>query len=177
MSLRYAVLGLLALEPSTGYELTQRFERSIANAWYASHSQIYPQLAQLEEAGLVEVASEGARRSRTWAVTGDGRDELRHWLVETEPDRGQRNESGVRWFLMQLLEPADRRAVLEHELAYMLEASASLDALAQQADARAPEGEPRPFRPSIDLGQRIQAVMIDWLREQLDALPAEPPGS
>lgn len=167
MSLRYAVLGLLELEPATGYELTRRFERSIANAWHASHSQIYPQLSQLESAGLVEVASEGARRSRTWAVTPDGRDELRRWLVETEPDRGQRNESGVRWFLLQLLEPADRRLVLEHELAYVLQENAELSLMAAQVAAS--DQPRRPFNASIDLGLRMQTVMIEWLREQLDA--------
>src|SRR6478672_7573345 len=102
MSLRYAVLGLLELAPATGYELTQRFDVSLGSAWYASHSQIYPELARLEEAGLVEVVGEGARRSRTFAVTGAGRDELRAWMLETEPNRSQRNETAVRWFLVAL---------------------------------------------------------------------------
>ena len=100
MSLRHAVLGLLSTQPSTGYELTNRFDVSLANAWHASHSQIYPELARLEEAGMVEVVGEGARNSRTFGITPAGRDELRRWLVETEPNRAQRNETAVRWFLV-----------------------------------------------------------------------------
>ncbi len=129
MSLRHAVLGLLSIEPSTGYELTRRFDPSLANAWHASHSQIYPLLSRMEREGLVEVVSEGARRSRTWAATDAGRAELRHWLVETEPDRGQRNESALRWFMQELLDLADRRAVLERELAFMRVANAQLSEL------------------------------------------------
>ena len=63
------MLGLLSQQPGTGYELTQRFDRSLTNAWHASHSQIYPELAKLQEQGLVEVIGEGARNSRTYAIT------------------------------------------------------------------------------------------------------------
>lgn len=170
MSLRHAVLGLLAVEPSTGYELTRRFDRSLANAWHASHSQIYPALAQLERAGMVEVVSEGARRSRTWAVTDGGRAELRDWLVEREPDRGQRNESGVRCFLFQLLEPDDRRVALEQELAYMLQSREQLRATSAKVAAEIEQGRQPAFARSVGLGLRIQEVIIAWLQEQLDEL-------
>lgn len=169
MSLPHAVLGLLAIRPSTGYELTQRFDLSLAHSWHASHSQVYPALAKLETAGLVEVLSEGPRRSRTWGITAAGRDELRHWLVETEVDRGQRNESGVRWFLFQLLDPADRREVIEREIDYVQRTGAMLDALA--AEAEATPDDPSPLEPTIDLGQRVNAVMREWLHDQLAGLP------
>jgi DNA-binding PadR family transcriptional regulator len=171
MSLRHAVLGLLAVQPSTGYELTQRFDVSLAHAWHASHSQVYPQLATLEREGLVEVLSEGPRRSRTWGVTEAGRAALRDWLVEQEVDRGQRNESGVRWFFFQLLDPADRRVVIEREIDYVERELAMLDGLAQRAAEH--DGPPSPLSPTIDLGQRVSAVMLDWLRDQLAALPGD----
>src|SRR3954452_2722249 len=109
--LRYALLGMLAVQPGTGYELAQRFDSSMSNAWYASHSQIYPELAKLQDAGLLEVVGEGARRSRTYGITEAGRTALRDWLVESEPNRSQRNETTIRWFLFTLLAPADRRAM------------------------------------------------------------------
>src|SRR3954467_3793295 len=99
MSLRHAVLGLRARRPSTGYELTQAFDRSLRASWHASHSQIYPELARLAEADLVEVIGHGARRSKTYGITQAGRAELRRWLVEGQPDRSKRDESGLRLFL------------------------------------------------------------------------------
>src|SRR3954463_4161486 len=109
MSLRHAVLGLLERRPSTGYELTQTFDRSLSTSWHARHSQIYPELAKLEAAGLIALVGEGARRSKTYDITDAGRAALRDWLVESEPDWSQRSESGLRLFLTPLLDPADRK--------------------------------------------------------------------
>jgi PadR family transcriptional regulator AphA len=167
MSLRHAVLGLLAVQPSTGYDLAQRFDRSLANAWHASHSQIYPELARLQDAGMVEVVGEGARRSRTWAVTPQGREELRRWMIETEPNRSQRNETAVRWFLLSVIAPDDQRIALERELAFAEEEIERLKAIAELLDA-APR--PQAFRSTVELGLRLNGVMRDWLREQLTAL-------
>jgi PadR family transcriptional regulator, regulatory protein AphA len=164
MPLRHALLGLLASKPQTGYELTRMFDRSLRNAWHASHSQVYPELARLEALGMIEVVAEGARGSRTWAVTPAGRDELRRWLTETEPSRAVRNESAVRWFLIFLLEPAERIAVLERDLAHLEERRAELDEISAQI-AAAPHGS--PFAPVVDVGQRIDTVMQAWLREQI----------
>ena len=165
MSLRHAVLGLLTVQPSTGYELTQRFDKSLANAWHASHSQIYPELAKLQDEGMVEVVGEGARRSRTFAVTEAGRDELRRFMTEAEPVRSQRNETAVRWFLLALLEPDDRRAAVERELAYAEEYVAMLRTTAEQLDALPHR---HPFRGTVELGLRTSTVMQQWLREQAD---------
>src|SRR4051812_7765861 len=166
VSLRHAVLGLLAGGPMRGYELARRFDLSLSNAWHARHSQIYPELAKLEDLGLVEVVEEGARRSRTFGVTEAGREELRRFMTETEPVRTQRSETGVRWFLMFLLDPEDRRVVLEREIAFLEAQAEGLRALYERIDA-APQ--PQPFRPTVDLGLRVNAVMREWLTEQLDA--------
>jgi PadR family transcriptional regulator, regulatory protein AphA len=167
MSLRHAVLGLLAVQPATGYELAQRFDASLANAWHASHSQIYPELAKLDAEGMVEVVGEGPRRSRTFAVTDAGRDELRRWMLESEPVRTQRNETAVRWFLLGLLDPADRRAALEREMAFNTAQTERLRGIAEKLDA---QPGPQPFRPTVEIGLRFGAVVDGWLREQLDAV-------
>ncbi|HWI73442.1 MAG TPA: helix-turn-helix transcriptional regulator [Baekduia sp.] len=170
MSLRHAVLGLLAVEPTTGYELARKFDVSLGNAWHASHSQIYPELGKLEDEGMIEVIARGARNSRTWAVTDTGRRELRRWLVEVEPSRQQRNESAVRTFLApRLLEPADARIALQRDLDHVLAQREELHAI----ERRIAEGGGSPFAPAVDLGLRFSAVMEEWLRDQLAEL-AEP---
>ncbi len=165
MSLRHALLGLLAVQPATGYELAQKFDASLGTAWHASHSQIYPELARLLEGGLIEVVGEGARNSRTYAVTDAGHAEMRHWLLEGEANRAQRNETAVRWFLLALLEPEDRRAAVERELAYTEEYVAMLRATAEVLDDLP---QRHPFRGTVDLGLRTSTVMQQWLREQAD---------
>jgi PadR family transcriptional regulator AphA len=169
MSLRHAMLGLLAAEPATGYELTRKFDKSLRNAWHASHSQIYPELAKLEDEGLVEVIAEGARNSRTWALTDAGRQELRHWLVEVEPSRQQRSESALRAFLApRLLEPGDARAALERDLRDVRAQLEQLEAIKKAIDEAGVES---PFEPAVDLGLRMTPVMEGWLRDQIAALP------
>jgi PadR family transcriptional regulator AphA len=165
MSLRHALLGLLVAQPATGYDLTRRFDASLRNAWHASHSQVYPELARLQEAGMIEVVAEGPRASRTYAVTPAGREEVRRWLTATEPNRAVRNESAVRFFLLFLLEPAERIPVLERELAYVEHERSELDETALRIDAL-PAGS--PFRPVVELGMRLDSAMQDWLREEIE---------
>jgi PadR family transcriptional regulator AphA len=172
MSLRHAMLGLLAVEPATGYDLTRRFDRSLANAWHASHSQIYPELGRLEDEGMIEVVAQGARNSKTYGLTDAGHAELRRWLVEVEPSRQQRNESAVRMFLApRLLDPPDARIALERDLRDVL---AQRETLEQIAAAIAEAGGGSPFLPAVDLGLRISPVMEQWIRDQLAVLDGEP---
>jgi DNA-binding PadR family transcriptional regulator len=169
MSLRYALLGLLAYAPATGYELTQSFDVSLRNAWHASHSQIYPELRKLEEAGLVEVVSEGSRNSRSYGATDAGRKALRSWLVDTPPSRKVRDDTALRLFLHSQLEPDDRRVVLERELAYLEERQRMLQGLVDQLDALGTDGK---FRSVITLGQRMMPVQHAWLEEQIEKTKA-----
>lgn len=164
MSLRHAVLGLLERRPSTGYELTRTFDRSLRTSWHARHSQIYPELAKLEAAGLVEVVGHGARRSKTYGITPAGRTELRRWLVETEPDRSQRSESGLRLFLTPLLDPTDRHATYRRDLAHVEHELATLKELRTNVQ----DGS-EVFAPQIELGIRMNTVLRDWLGEQIEA--------
>lgn len=166
MSLRHAVLGLLARRPSTGYELTQTFDRSLRTSWHANHSQIYPELAKLEAASLAEVVGHGPRRSKTYAITPAGRAELRRWLVETEPDRSQRSESGLRLFLTPLLDPIDRHTAYRRDLAQVETELVELEKL--RTEAQGAVGS-RAFHPQIELGIRVNSTLRDWLHEQIEA--------
>lgn len=171
MSLRHAVLGLLTWQPMTGYELASKFDVSLGNAWHASHSQIYPELGKLEDAGMVEVIARGARNSKTYGVTDTGREELRRWLVDVEPSRQQRNESAVRAFLApRLLEADDARIALERDLRDVLAERGMLEEIQRRIDE---DGGRSPFAPAVDLGLRISPVMEQWLRDQLAALDAK----
>jgi DNA-binding PadR family transcriptional regulator len=56
MSVRHAILGLLAQRPRHGYELRAAFSAVIGGDenWDVKPAQIYTTLNRLEEAGLVE---------------------------------------------------------------------------------------------------------------------------
>src|SRR5579871_1620507 len=132
MSLRHALLGLLAEEPASGYELTRKFERVLQRyAWHARNSQIYPELNQLADDGLAAVIDEGPRGRRTYAITDAGRAELRRWMRNPPETFQVRNEFVLRLFLLHALEPDEARTVL-HQIA--AESDAMLSALREDVE-------------------------------------------
>ena len=46
-TLGYMLLGLLAREPMSGYDLAMQLKKHFTPFWPISHTQIYPALAQL----------------------------------------------------------------------------------------------------------------------------------
>lgn len=52
--LKYAILGLLNRQKMTRYDISRACDTSLFEFWNAKHSQIYPELKSLTEAGLVE---------------------------------------------------------------------------------------------------------------------------
>ena len=53
--LREALLGLLAIRPMSGYDLTRSYERALQQIWYAPLKQIYPTLRKMQGDGLLKV--------------------------------------------------------------------------------------------------------------------------
>ena len=51
MSLAHALLTSLLEQPSSGYDLARRFDKSIGHFWQATHQQIYRELGRMEKAG------------------------------------------------------------------------------------------------------------------------------
>ena len=82
MSLRIAALGLLAHEPGSGYDLLKHFEKSMANVWPATQSQLYGELNKLADTGLIEVSDIGPRGRKEYRITEAGRAELRRWVTD-----------------------------------------------------------------------------------------------
>ena len=102
MSVRYAILGLLAQRPRHGYELRAAFEAVVGGDanWEVKPAQIYTTLERLEEAGLVECSSdlgEGDEPSRrVYAVTGPGHSALMEWFAQGVTPDHQRDEFFVK---------------------------------------------------------------------------------
>ncbi|WP_199783266.1 PadR family transcriptional regulator, partial [Streptomyces alboniger] len=63
MSLPHAILTALLEKPSSGLELTRRFDKSIGYFWSATHQQIYRELGRLEREGSIRaLPRQGADR-------------------------------------------------------------------------------------------------------------------
>jgi PadR family transcriptional regulator, regulator of vanillate utilization len=121
MTLRHALLAILAVEPMTGYELTKHFDRSAANVWHAPHSQIYPELRKLEAAGLVtaeSVARGDHGIKRTYSITGAGLDALVGWVEDLAPPAPERDEFQLKATYLEYGSFANARRQFEAHLDY-----------------------------------------------------------
>ncbi len=83
ITLSYALLGLLARQPLSGYDLAQYMKKRVAPMWSALPSQIYPELARLEKQGMVtyRVVEQQDHRpdKKVYEITETGREALRRW--------------------------------------------------------------------------------------------------
>jgi len=98
MSLPHALMVSLIEKSCSGYDLAQRFGKSIGFFWPASHQQIYRELAKMETKGWVKSeAEEGSKtRKRIYQVLDAGRDELKRWVAESSEPAHIRDEFIVR---------------------------------------------------------------------------------
>lgn len=112
--LENAVLGLLTLRPMSGYEIKQLFDKSISFLWRVHMSQIYPALARLKEAGLVEmdlVPQEKKPTKKVYSITRKGRRALQTWLRAPVQDSAVRDLFPLKVFFARNIE---RETLLEH---------------------------------------------------------------
>lgn len=112
MSLRHAVLGLLAEGAAGGYDLLKLFDTALANVWPAAQSQVYTELITLAEANLVTASAAGARGRKEYAITDAGVAELRRWLADTPTWHDRRSEARPHVFFLGQVAPADAHRYL-----------------------------------------------------------------
>lgn len=171
MSLTQALLGLLAVEPASGYELTKEFEQDLGRyAWQAGHTSVYPELVRMADRGLVKVIQEGPRGRRTYAVTDEGREELRAWLQAPWGQGVVRNEQLLRMFLLEALEPEEAATALRGVAEFAERNVVALKAHRARREADPPEGRDVLGQLAAEYGLRQYQAMHDWAEWALDRL-------
>lgn len=176
MSLRHAVLGLLAVQgQASGYDLLRIFKASLDNVWPATQSQLYTELGKLTQAQLVTLVAGGGRGRKAYAVTDAGRHELVHWLLEEQPTANRRNDLLLRLFFLGLVPPGQAQAFLHARVAAAADLHQQLQQVRQTtADEHDPLAE--YGRLALEWGLRFSAMQRDWAEWAADQLRgASPP--
>ncbi|HEX2037960.1 MAG TPA: PadR family transcriptional regulator [Chloroflexota bacterium] len=181
----YAVLGLLAREPGSGYELGSRTARSIAHFWPLTRTHIYHELARLEGLGYVtgaEVAQSGLPDKRVYTLTPEGARVLDAWLNDPEPGvQRPRHPMLLKLFFAERAAP---ERVVEMLARYRADAGARRDRFAAVVAGMdpGPDSPLRFVRAAALFGLRRAEADLAWLDElpaalDLPPLPAHaPPG-
>lgn len=113
MSLRSALLALITAGPMTGYDAAKRFAGSVGNIWYASDSQIYPELRKMEADGLLSTrpvpwGSKGTTKTE-YTVTEDGKAALGDWVASPLTYTLERDPARLRTAYLEWTDPATAR--------------------------------------------------------------------
>ena len=84
MSIKYAILGILAEQDLHGYELKASFDDKVGEFWSLNFGQIYSTLDRLEKDALVTHDRETQERRpdrKIYRITPQGRQSLTTWLA------------------------------------------------------------------------------------------------
>src|ERR1700722_9579395 len=80
------LLGMISLQPSTGYDLKRRFATTAMGVYQPSSGALYPALDRLERRGLLRSEAPGPaevrRPRRVYRLTEDGRRAHLAWVRE-----------------------------------------------------------------------------------------------
>jgi DNA-binding PadR family transcriptional regulator len=117
-TLGYALLGLVAREALSGYDLAQRLDMPVGFFWSARHSQIYPELSKLARAGLLKhktVRQSDRPDKKVYTLTPKGRVALAAWVASPFEAPARRDELMLRVYSMWLVAPQEAAALLRAE--------------------------------------------------------------
>jgi DNA-binding PadR family transcriptional regulator len=166
MSLRHALIGLLADQPASGWDLTKRFQDVLGSVWPAGHPQIYGELRKLQDDGLIEVDSEGPRGRRAYRATPAGIAEVRRWLAAGEVDHTLRLEPLLRSAFFWLMTPPEQADHLDREAAYFDAMAARCREIAAAKD-RGEFGhgpQTKSLRLTLEASIRVNETLAEWAR-------------
>lgn len=159
------ILGLVATQPRSGYDIKAMVDKSTRFFWAASYGQIYPELKRLAERGLVEGTdeSQGERPRTVYSITESGREALSSWLASDEQVHELRDEALLKLFFSGHASHAELVAVLEtkrEEHLGTLERFREIEPYAAASE---------DFGPLMVLryGMALQEFAADWCEQAL----------
>jgi PadR family transcriptional regulator, regulatory protein AphA len=112
----YVILGMLSLEPRSGYDIKQLADLSTRHFWATSYGQIYPELRGLSVKGLIkaEDASKGARQRTIYHLTPKGREVLHSWVADPAAKNLEiRDEMLLKLFFADAMSPKETVRLLQ----------------------------------------------------------------
>ncbi len=151
----------------TGGELVRVAELRIGQFWSLTRSQVYRELAALEQDGLVVPGVPGARDARPVRVTDAGRDLYRSWLLEQLPGDTIRIPVLLAVSFGASLDPSALRDLLASSRDEHRERLAAYTALEADLDGAA-DGDPWALA-TVRFGVQYERAVLAWF----DTLPEQ----
>lgn len=170
---KYAVLGILTIEPSSGYDLKKFTENNLSHFWSESYGNLYTLLKRLLEQGLVTKRThgqEGKPDRIVYSITEKGREEFEQWLGQPFEPESIRSELLLKLFFGHHL---PRERVVAHLIAYRRQQQALDSALAgveRLLDERSDDPSFPFWLMTLRRGRLVCQARLLWVDESLALL-------
>jgi DNA-binding PadR family transcriptional regulator len=174
----YAILGLLSIEPMSGYDIRRNLGESLSYFWSESFGQIYPALRRLEAARLiapVRASVSDRRRRKTYSLTAAGRTHLRTWLARPPKPQPPRHELLLKLFFGRQAPAGACAAHLRRLRLDQEQLAATLAGLERQLKVeRAGHPDLRYWLAVLSFGVERAESLAEWSERTLRALDRTP---
>lgn len=169
-----ALLGLLTIEPMSGYELRQIVRQSIGHMWSESYGQIYPNLKKLAAEGLIAGRTEkheGKPDKHTYSITAKGRERLKQWLALPPQPEVPRNELLLKIFFGAQTSPQTLIGYIEQMLKEQRALFENFRRVERDEIGKNSQYPDAPFwKISARFGQLEMEAHVRWAEETLSEL-------
>lgn len=178
MSVRNALLGLLAQKPRHGYELHAALQAVVGGEenWDVKRAQIYTTLARLEESGLIaqeSIEQDGGPEKRIYAITPPGLAELESWFISSVEPEHQRDEFFLKLMISLVVEQINPYQVIQRQRAKLYQELHNLTALRSKSNAKTELARILLFDKAI---MHLEADLrwLDMIEGRLDEIQRQP---
>ena len=170
----HVILGLIAHEEMSGYDIKKRIDNSLSFFWDAGFGQIYPSLRMLEKDGLVTKRTESPEKRPmriVYTITESGRQELEKWLQTPVEKESVRYEILLRLFFGSHLSAEKNMQRIgefqsRNEVFYktMLQFKRELGEILPQSEDHI------YFYLTVLFGEKVYKAYLDWAEEAVRLL-------
>lgn len=164
----FAILGLLAEEPRSGYDIKNEIEERLSHFWSQSFGHIYPMLKRLDESGLVTKTVErqdGRPDRKVYCITDEGRSALRDWFTEPMSPPAPRNELLLRIFMGRHAPRGSLLRDLREHRGRMSRTLEELRAIRTRLDREgAPPEDDVYWGITLSYGLQVLEAIVEWSR-------------
>lgn len=171
---KYAILGMLSIEPMSGYDIKKEVETSISNFWTESYGQIYPVLRNLIAEKLVTKTVErepGKPDRHVYALTARGRQELRRWLRTGFAPKIQRDEFLLKLFFGEEIPTKANIAQVEQFRELQRGLLKKYGAVEKQIARDYADNSNLPYwLMTVRYGQHVSRALLQWCDKTLAEL-------
>lgn len=170
---KFAVLGILTIGPSSGYDLKKFTENNLSHFWSESYGNLYTLLKRMHEQRLVTrraYKQEGKPDRIVYSITDKGREEFGRWLAEPFEPESIRSELLLKLFFGNHL---PREQVVAQLIAYRRQQEGLDSALAgveRSLDRRKDDPNYPFWLMTLRRGRLVCQARLLWVDESLALL-------